>query len=641
MSAKGRESTPPTPPAREPTLTGMPTGGASRGGQAVPTGIHVSVEAMTDTGLVREHNEDNFLVADLRAHRHMTAADDAHSDAGVGDEGFLLAVCDGMGGAAAGEVASQMAVDALFEVMDRDGISVDRDAFARRLVGAVEEAGNRIYSAAKMDRSRRGMGTTATVAGLRDKVLFVGQVGDSRAYVLRRGELVQITKDQSLVNQLVEAGQLTEEEAEGFEHSNIILQALGTTEDVQVDLTFLELRRRDVLMLCSDGLSGLVHAETIKDTLANAPDLRQACESLVELANAGGGHDNVTVVCASFDGTDLDEPEDPEVVRPAYQQYPLPAETADPTPPPRRTAIKSSAPKPGADVKRSLVGAEAAGAVAVDGAAGRRRFAPEDAPEVPVRAFPWWWIAVGVVLVLVMGAVLLANAASDGGGEAGEGTPVTVSAERPVAAPDRSPAAPEPLPEAVGAPDGPEPVTVVVRTDIDGAQVVVDGQAEGPLRDGMVLRLRPGRRHLVARSDGSELAETEVLVAPGEPVEVSLALPRGIGAAARVDPGAGNAAARGRRGPGAGDGDAVDRASDAEAAAARRSRRAERRRRRAAGGSPDDAAPAAPASPREAEPRAVSAPRQESGTTGGPTTDPAPSPGPASGGLRLSPPPAP
>jgi len=526
MSAKGRPSTPPAPmPVREPTLTGMPTEGSSSDSGPAPRGIHVTVEAMTDVGLVREHNEDNFLVADLDAQRHLTAADDAATDANVSEHGFLLAVCDGMGGAAAGEVASQMAVDAVFEVMVHQGGTTHRDGFARRLVTAVEEAGNRIYSAAKMDRSRRGMGTTATVAGLRDKVLFVGQVGDSRAYVLRRGELVQITKDQSLVNQLVEAGQLTEEEAEGFEHSNIILQALGTTEDVQVDLTFLELRRGDVLMLCSDGLSGLVSADVLKDTLASAPSLRAACEALVERANEGGGHDNVTVVCARFDGSALDEPEDPSVLRPSYQQYPLPeAGSEADAPSPRRTTMKVGGPKPGADVKRPPM-AEAVGL-----ARSRSGGVAEDDPEVPVRSFPWWWIAVGVLLVLVLGGVLLASAGSSPNDEAAPA--VTVSAERAV------------VEEAAGAAVAPsaddltqtdEPVTVVVRTDIDGAELSVDGQPGGRLEDQMILRLMPGRRHLVAHADGSELAETEVVVSPGEPAEVRLTLPRGIGAAERVD----------------------------------------------------------------------------------------------------------
>jgi protein phosphatase len=156
---------------------------------------------------------------------------------GVGRGGLLLAVCDGMGGAAAGEVASQMAADIIHDdVLGTTGHG-ERNHLALDLVRAVETAGSKILAEATSNRACRGMGTTATVAALVDDHLLLGQVGDSRAYILRGERLVQVTRDQSLVNQLIEAGQLTEEEAENFEHSNIILQALGTAETVQVDLT--------------------------------------------------------------------------------------------------------------------------------------------------------------------------------------------------------------------------------------------------------------------------------------------------------------------------------------------------------------------------------------------------------------------
>jgi serine/threonine protein phosphatase PrpC len=323
--------------------------------------IEIKYFGRTHVGLVREHNEDNFLVADLvhavRGLDHIDAKA-THADLTVGARGAVFAVCDGMGGAAAGEVASQMAVDTVWEYFSHLKEPRDRDHFARRLVSSIEEAGNRIFSAAKMDRTRRGMGTTATVAGLIDKVLFVGQVGDSRAYILRQGKLVQITKDQSLVNQLIEAGQLTEDEAEAFDHSNIILQALGTTEEVTVDLTFLELRKGDRLMMCSDGLSGLVHKDMVREVLASTPSLSDCTARLIEMANLGGGHDNITVVCAEFDGSALAAPSvEDEVV---YQQYPLPDGLPDDheSLPPREPRIKEGAQKPGADVKRDGTPAE-------------------------------------------------------------------------------------------------------------------------------------------------------------------------------------------------------------------------------------------------------------------------------------------
>src|SRR5206468_5445501 len=127
-----------------------------------------------------------------------------------------------------------------------------------------------------------GMGTTVTAAALVDDVLFFAQVGDSRGYILRGDTLVQVTRDQSLVNQLIEAGQLTEEEAETFEHNNIILQALGTSDTVQVDLTFAEARRGDVLPLSSDGPSGMVRYEEIREILKQSPEPPEVCNALTE-----------------------------------------------------------------------------------------------------------------------------------------------------------------------------------------------------------------------------------------------------------------------------------------------------------------------------------------------------------------------
>ncbi|MGK4006370.1 Stp1/IreP family PP2C-type Ser/Thr phosphatase [Sorangium sp. So ce1036] len=276
----------------------------------------------TDVGQVREHNEDNFIVADLtKASRGLMEMDRYQV---IGERGALLGVCDGMGGAAAGEVASQLAVDIIYQRMSAGGPPEDHDELAARLVQAIEAAGLRIFSEAKLDRTRRGMGTTSTIAALMDDHLFLGQVGDSRAYILRGDRLVQVTRDQSLVNQLIEAGQLTEEEAETFEHNNIILQALGTADSVQVDLTYVHLRRGDTLMLCSDGLSGMVRNEEIREVLRTVDDPIEACKVLTDRANQAGGHDNITVVVAKFDGEGLALPEIEDIEELRYQKYQLP-----------------------------------------------------------------------------------------------------------------------------------------------------------------------------------------------------------------------------------------------------------------------------------------------------------------------------
>ncbi|MEZ4307162.1 MAG: Stp1/IreP family PP2C-type Ser/Thr phosphatase [Polyangiaceae bacterium] len=262
--------------------------------------IRVRIFGRTDVGQVREHNEDNFLVADLtRGTRGLMEADRTQI---LGDRGAVFGVCDGMGGAAAGEVASQLAVDIIHQKMSTADTPEHHDDLAARLVRSIEAAGLRIFTEAKLDRTRRGMGTTSTISALMDKHLFVGQVGDSRAYILRGERLVQVTRDQSLVTQLIEAGQLTEEEAETFEHNNIILQALGTSDTVQVDLTHVELRRGDTLMLCSDGLSGMIRNDEIREILRTVDDPLESCKVLTDRANQAGGHDNITVVVAVFEG---------------------------------------------------------------------------------------------------------------------------------------------------------------------------------------------------------------------------------------------------------------------------------------------------------------------------------------------------
>jgi serine/threonine protein phosphatase PrpC len=292
----------------------------------------------TDVGQIREHNEDNFLVADLTRRTRSLLEGDREQI--LGEWGSAFGVCDGMGGAAAGEIASQLAVDIIYEKLVQGDPPREHDDLARRLVRAVEEAGARIFNEARADRTRRGMGTTATIAALMDSRLFVAQVGDSRAYVLRGSRLVQVSRDQSLVNQLIEAGQLTEEEAETFEHNNIILQALGTAETVQVDLTFVDLEQGDRLLLCSDGLSGMVRGDELREVLLACQDPLEACRELTDRANRAGGHDNITVIVVDFGGVGLPPPNPTSEL--AYRKYALPEIQADSTH--RALPVSSSIP---------------------------------------------------------------------------------------------------------------------------------------------------------------------------------------------------------------------------------------------------------------------------------------------------------
>jgi protein phosphatase len=391
---------------------------SSKKAEKVPVEVKLRLFGRTDVGQVREHNEDNFIVADLtKESRGLMESDRTQA---VGSRGTLLGVCDGMGGAAAGEVASQLAVDIIYQRMALGDPPKDHDELAARLVHAIEAAGLRIFSEAKLDRTRRGMGTTATIASLVDDHLFLGQVGDSRAYILRGDRLVQVTRDQSLVNQLIEAGQLTEEEAETFEHNNIILQALGTADTVQVDLTYVHLRRGDTLMLCSDGLSGMVRNDEIREVLRSVEDPLEACKTLTDRANQAGGHDNITVVVAKFEGGSLVDASKDDIDGLRYQKYQLPEPPASsqPLPEPSRKVKDLNQPKLSSRPPRSAAGPDLEvhdGGEVYEGDEGEEGDplyrSSEDPIQIPTEGAPQWlvimMIASAVASVTIAGYYLL------------------------------------------------------------------------------------------------------------------------------------------------------------------------------------------------------------------------------------------
>ncbi len=326
------------------------------------SGIHIAVFGKTDVGRTREHNEDTFLVADLTRQRASLHPEVREHE--VGARGSLFMVADGMGGAAAGEVASQMATDTVYQhLVDRwlADTDVTPQQFAYRLKEAVEMANARIHTHAKEHPELRGMGTTTTTVGVLEDHLYLAQVGDSRAYLIREGEAIQITKDQSLMQRLVDAGEITEEEAEKSERRNIILQALGPDAKVRVDLTNQQLRRGDVLVLCSDGLSGQVTREEIAALVQQRDkDLMTQCAELIDMANDRGGPDNITVVIVRFDGSGLTDPSSRETV--GHKVFPLLDPEADTEPVP----IYRDSPPPLPQNKTPLVvaGLTAAGLVA-------------------------------------------------------------------------------------------------------------------------------------------------------------------------------------------------------------------------------------------------------------------------------------
>ncbi len=275
-----------------------------------------TVAAATHPGQRRTENQDHYLVADLSDRDPDGALAEGGEGANgvtgpsrveVGPRGLLLMVADGMGGAAGGATASAMACRAIRGLL-ATGWSELRSGtlhqLARHLSTAVEEANRLIHARSEAEAGLRGMGTTATVAGALDGHLVVAQIGDSRGYLVRDGTATQITRDQSVVQLLQEAGELDAAQARNDHRANLILQALGTLPEVTVDLTHHPLRQGDVLVLCSDGLSGVVEADEMAAAIADR-SLADSAERLVALANERGAPDNVTVVVARFGGDAL------------------------------------------------------------------------------------------------------------------------------------------------------------------------------------------------------------------------------------------------------------------------------------------------------------------------------------------------
>lgn len=284
--------------------------------------MRVELHAHTDVGRVRQGNEDNFLVVDLTTERSWTGSDKTpEPPAGLlrfdlGEKGAVFAVSDGMGGALAGDVASRMAVETVRDMLvDEDTMREETQTGAQELplVEAVRNATGyanyAIHRKSVEDPKCSGMGATLTAAAISAGAVELLQVGDSRAYLIRGDEIKLATKDQSLVQQLVDVGQISEEDAETHMFRNVILQALGAQSELTPVVSRVKVQRGDILLLCSDGLSGKLRAEDMIEIVAGAGgDLSAACQRLIEEANARGGEDNITVLLARFDGEDLAAP---------------------------------------------------------------------------------------------------------------------------------------------------------------------------------------------------------------------------------------------------------------------------------------------------------------------------------------------
>ena len=233
-----------------------------------------SAQGISDCGRVREHNEDTFR---------------------IDCEQGLFVVADGMGGHAAGEVASAIAVEILSEkLMSRDETS--ESSSEEYLQHAVQAANQAVYTNAQSNSERKGMGTTLTFLFCQGDRLFFGHVGDSRAYLLRNDELTQLTRDHTWVNMQVRAGVISPEEAEQAQMRHVLVKALGTEPEVEADIREIDVLPKDRFLLCSDGLSDLVGKEELRQVLLSREGPEEVAGRLVELANGFGGRDNITAV---------------------------------------------------------------------------------------------------------------------------------------------------------------------------------------------------------------------------------------------------------------------------------------------------------------------------------------------------------
>jgi PPM family protein phosphatase len=236
------------------------------------------VTSLTDTGRKRRHNEDSYVC-----------------------DPPLFAIADGVGGAQAGEVASRLAATALQE---RDGEGDPEE----QVVHLIREANRRIYQRSGEDSNLAGMSTTITVALVQDGEVTIGHVGDSRAYLVRGGQLEQLTDDHSLVGELTRAGKLSEKEAESHPQRSVITRAVGSDPDVDVDTFVVEAQPNDLYLLCSDGLTDMVSDEDILRIVnGNRDELKAAAKKLVKAANQAGGEDNITVVFFEVKEAELEE----------------------------------------------------------------------------------------------------------------------------------------------------------------------------------------------------------------------------------------------------------------------------------------------------------------------------------------------
>lgn len=271
-----------------------------------PKAIHVTLFGMSDLGRVRKNNEDNFVVCNLTTGEVGVSPSLCEHD--LGPMGSLFMVADGMGGEASGEVASHLAAvtvpKRLYDNLKSLG-TVNEANFVILLREAIEYANQIIFQKALENPDYHGMGTTTTASALFGQHLFIGQVGDSRCYLIRDKKMTQLTRDQTFLNYLKDIGAEMPADPEKDSRKSILTQAVGTSETLDVKVTYVRVNQGDRILICCDGLYNMVPEADLLEAASRDNGLSDNCKALIEKANANGGTDNITVILADFTGDGL------------------------------------------------------------------------------------------------------------------------------------------------------------------------------------------------------------------------------------------------------------------------------------------------------------------------------------------------
>ncbi|NMA87444.1 MAG: Stp1/IreP family PP2C-type Ser/Thr phosphatase [Tissierellia bacterium] len=243
----------------------------------------MDIGVRTDTGRIRENNQDSYYLPSEESKP-------------------LFIIADGMGGHKAGEIASNLAINIISENFNDflNKGNINEKNIKNNIIESFNEANEKIYRKAMKEEECSGMGTTVVLAYISDENLYIGHVGDSRAYSLYGEEFLQITEDHSLVEELIKNGSISKEEAKTHPQRNIITRAVGTSRDIDVDILVLPKTAVEILLLCTDGLTSMLDDNEIKDTLINSENMQIACDRLVQFSNDKGGYDNITVLALEF-----------------------------------------------------------------------------------------------------------------------------------------------------------------------------------------------------------------------------------------------------------------------------------------------------------------------------------------------------